>query len=150
MEKKCWAAAAFCHLDPSEQDVGPPEALIPHDEECSEEDRSFFPRFLLQAVILAHSPYGGVFPSISRLQGDLLCRSDWLCLRGISQTECMILPVRELAAFSWCSVCEQHKAQERSGSVGRELHRQAEGDHHRVSRQALEEAQQLTSPERNG
>ena len=30
------------------------------------------------------------------LQGTLLCRSDWHCLRGVAETECVILPVREL------------------------------------------------------
>ena len=43
-------------------------------------------------------------------QGDLLCRSDWLRLRGIAETECMILQVRELAAFPRCSVCEHLRA----------------------------------------
>ena len=36
----------------------------------------------------------------------LLCRSDWLPLRGISETECLILPSRELAAIPRCSMCE--------------------------------------------
>ena len=47
------------------------------------------------------------------LQGSFLCRSDRLRSRGIAETECMILPVRELAAFPRCSVCEQLIAGER-------------------------------------
>ena len=73
------------------------------DEESSEEDRPFLPRFLLQEIISAHRPYEGVFHNRPSLQGNLLCRSDWLRLRGIAETECMILPVRELAAFPRCA-----------------------------------------------
>ena len=120
MEKKCWAADAPCRSDPSlaphydsEQDLGSPEALILRDEESSEEDRPCPPRFLLQEIIFAHE---GVFHNQPSLQRNLLCRSDWLRLRGISETECMILPIRELAAFPRCSVCEQLKAEERSSA----------------------------------
>ena len=45
---------------------------------------------------------------------NLLRRSDWLRLRKISETECVILLVRDLVAFPPCSVCEQLKAVERS------------------------------------
>ena len=120
--KKCWTDA-LCRLDSSlppqydsELDLGSPEGLIPRDEESSEEDRPFLPRFLLQEIIFAHSPYEGVFHNRPGLQGNLLCRSDWLRLRGISETECMILPIRELAAFPRCSVCEQLKAEARSSA----------------------------------
>ena len=61
--KKCWAADTLCRLDhcltpqyDSELDLGSPEALIPRDEESSEEDRPFLPRFLLQEIVFAHSP----------------------------------------------------------------------------------------------
>ena len=91
----------------SEQDLVSPEALIPRDEESSEEDRPFQPRFLLQEIVFAYSSYEGFFHNLPSLQGNLLCRSEWLRSRGISETECMILPVRELAAFPRCSVCEQ-------------------------------------------
>ena len=117
--KKCWSADALCRLDPgptpqcgSEQDLGSPEALLPRLEESCEKDRPFLPRLLLQEIIFAHSPYGGVFHNGPSLQENLLCRSDWLCLRGIWETECMILSVRELAAFPRRSVCELLKAQE--------------------------------------
>ena len=59
---------------------------ISRDEESSEEDMPFLPRFLLQAIIFAHSPYGGLFSNWPSLQGNLLCRSDWLRFRGISET----------------------------------------------------------------
>ena len=79
---------------------------ISRDEESSEEDRPFLPRFWLQEIILAHSPYEGVFHNWPSLQGNLLCRSDSLRLRGIAETECVILPPR-------CSVCEHLRAGER-------------------------------------
>ena len=111
--KRSWTVDAFCRLGSSltpqydsELGLGPPEALIPRDEESSEENRPFLPRFLLQAIVFAHSPYGGLFPNRPSLQGNLLCRSDWLRLRGISETECVILPIRDLVAFPHCSVCE--------------------------------------------
>ena len=118
--KKCCTADALCRLDPSlttqhdsEQDLGSPETLIPRDEESSEEDRPFLRRFLLQEIIFAHSPCEGVFHNRPSLQGNRLCRSEWLRLRGISETECMILPIRKLAALPRCSGCEQLKAGER-------------------------------------
>ena len=82
-------------------------ALIPCDECSSEEGRSLLPRFPPRENTFAHSPYNR--PS---LQGTLQCRSGWLRLRGISETECMV-PVRELVDFSRCSVCEQLNAVER-------------------------------------
>ena len=84
-------------------------SALPQEEDSSEEDRPFLPRFLLQEIIFAHSPYNR-----QHLQGNPLCRSGWLRLRGFSETECMILPVQELAALPRCSVCEQLKAEERS------------------------------------
>ena len=66
-EKRCWTADAWCRLDSSfkpqfgsEQDLESPEAFIPRDEESSEDDRPFPPRFLLQEIIFVHSPYEGV------------------------------------------------------------------------------------------
>ena len=120
MEKKCWTANAYNHLDPSlapqydsEQDFGFPVAPFRRDEESSEEDNPFLPRFLLQEMIFAHSPYEGLFHNRPSLQRNLLCRSDWLRPQGTSETECMFLPVQELAAVLRCSVCEQLKAEER-------------------------------------
>ena len=68
-----WAPVSLRGND-SEPDLGSPKTLIPRDEESSEEDRPFLPRFLLQEMIFAHSPYEG--ENQPRLQGDLLCRSD--------------------------------------------------------------------------
>ena len=52
------------------------------------------------------SPHEGVCPNQPRLQENLLCGADWLCLRGISPTECAILPIRELAVYPQYSACE--------------------------------------------
>ena len=54
-------------------DLGSLEALIPRDEECSEQDKPK-PRFLLQEIIFAHSPYEGFF-------------HNWPCLHGIFCTD---------------------------------------------------------------
>ena len=82
--KRCWTADALCRLDTSftprydsEQDLRSPEALIPRGEEPSEDDKPFPPRFLLQQIIFAHSPYEGVYPDQPRLQETLLCMADW-------------------------------------------------------------------------
>ena len=91
----------------SEPGLGSPETLIPRDDES---------RFLLQEIIFAHSPYEGVFHNRPSLQGNLLCRSDWLRLRGIAKTECVILPVREPAAFLPCSVREHLRAGRRTSA----------------------------------
>ena len=68
--KRCWTVDAWCRLDSSfaphydsELDLGSPEALITRDEESTEEDRLFIPRFLF-----AHSPYEGVFHNRPSLQ----------------------------------------------------------------------------------
>ena len=70
MEKKEVRTEDACRLDSSfapqygsEQDLGSPEALILQDEESSEENRPFLPRFLLQEIIFAHSPYEGLLQS---------------------------------------------------------------------------------------
>ena len=42
-----------------------------------------------------------------RLRRNPLCSADWLCLRGIARCKCAILPIREIATCSRCSVCEQ-------------------------------------------
>ena len=62
--KRCWTADAWWRLDSSfapqfgsEQDLGSPEALIPRDEESSEDDRPFLPRSLLQEIIFAHRSF---------------------------------------------------------------------------------------------
>ena len=82
--KRSWTAVTPQY--DSELGLCPPEALIPRDEESSKEDRLLLPRFLLQAIVFAHSSYGRLFPNRPSLQGNPLCRSDWLRLRGISET----------------------------------------------------------------
>ena len=89
MEKKCWTADELCQWTPvslrstTAHRVESPETLIPRAEESSEEYRQFPPTFLLLEIIFAHSPYCGVFHNLPMLQGNLLCRPDWLRLRGI-------------------------------------------------------------------
>ena len=101
--KKCWSADALCRLDSSltpqydsAPGLGSPETLIPRDEESSEEDRPFLPRFLLQKTISAHSPYDGVFHN-----------------RRESPVPIRLASLRELAAFPRCRVCEHLRAVER-------------------------------------
>ena len=77
-----------------------------HREGPGDDVTPFLPRFLQQEVIIAHSPYDD-------LQENLLCRADWLCLRGIAATELAILPTRELAACPCCSACEHPSSGER-------------------------------------
>ena len=84
-------------VDDSEQDLAPPEAPFPHGGGLGE-DTPLLPRFLLQEIIFAHSPYEVIIPSSRAFRG-IWCRTDWLCLRGIAATECAILPTRELAAY---------------------------------------------------
>ena len=45
--------------------------------------------------------------------GNLLCRTDWLQLRGIAKSDCAILPIQEIAACLWCSACEHLGSGER-------------------------------------
>ena len=61
--KMTWTADAWCRLDSrfaqqfgSERALGSPEALISRDDESSEDDRPFLPRFLPQEIIFAHRP----------------------------------------------------------------------------------------------
>ena len=119
--KKCWTADALCRLDPSltpqydsELDPGSLEALIPRDVESSEEDRPFLPRFFLQEVIFAHSPYGGGLSQPTKPAGESPVQIRLPLLARNFGDRMQILPVRELAAFPRCSVCEQLQAQERS------------------------------------
>ena len=80
----------------NEQEIEPPWALFPHSDGPGEDVTPFLPRFLLQEKIFAHSPYDDLHPNQPRLQKNLLCRADWLSLRGIANTECDILPMREI------------------------------------------------------
>ena len=95
---RSWTADALCRLH---SDCAPA---------AREEDRPFLPRFLLQEIIFAHSPYEGDLHNRPRLQGNLLCRSEWLHPRGISETECMILRVQELAASPRCRAAQRRGA----------------------------------------
>ena len=59
---------------------------------------------------LRTQPVREVFSNQPCFQENLLCRAVWLCSRGSAETECAILPIRELAAYPRCSACE-HPAQ---------------------------------------
>ena len=48
----------------------------------------------------------GPAPDQPRLQGNLLCRKDWIQLREIARSEWAILPVQEVAAYPWCAECK--------------------------------------------
>ena len=68
--KKELDADALCRLDTgctprgdNEQDLEPPEALIPQGEGLGEDVTPFLPRFLLQEIIFAHSSHEGVYPN---------------------------------------------------------------------------------------
>ena len=54
--------------------------------------------FLLQEIIFAHCPYDNLYFNQPRLRGNLLCRAEWLCLRGIASCECAIFSFREIAS----------------------------------------------------
>ena len=102
--KKCWTADAWCRLDSvrkrtsSRISRGSPTAT---SNPAKKTDRR------------AQPVRRGLSQSAARLQGNPQSRADWLCLRGVAETECAILPVRELAAFHRCSACEYLRAGER-------------------------------------
>ena len=48
-------------------------------------------------------PFDDLYPNQPRLQKNLPFRTDWLHLRGIAGAESAILPIREIAAYLWCS-----------------------------------------------
>ena len=64
------------------------------------------PRFLLNHIIFDHGLVDGLGPDQPRLQGNLLCKKDWIQLREIARSEWEILPVQEVAAYTWCTMCE--------------------------------------------
>ena len=75
-------------------------ALLPNSDEPGEDAT---PSFLLQEIIFAHCPHDDLYLTQPRLQEHLLCRADWLCLRGNASCECAILPIQEIATHSRCS-----------------------------------------------
>ena len=88
-------------------------ALIRDNDGPGEELILFLPRFWLQETNFTHCPYDDLHPNQPRRRGNLLCRTDWLRLRGIAGTECAILPIREVAANPRCSACEHPRTGER-------------------------------------
>ena len=84
-----------------------------NSDEPTEDVKPFLPRFLLQEVTTKHSPHDDLHPNQPVLWGNLLCRADWLRLRGIAGTECAILPIREIAAYPRCRASEHPSTGER-------------------------------------
>ena len=79
------------------------------------------PRFLLHHIVFDHGLVGGLGPDQPRLQGNPLCRKDWLQQRDIARSEWAILPFQEVAACPWCIVCEHLRSgncSEAPGQVG--------------------------------
>ena len=82
----------------------------PRDEESREDDRPFHRDVCYRRLSSRTARTRGVFHIWPSLQGNLLCRSDWLGLRPTAETECAIFPIRELAR---CSACEHLRPGER-------------------------------------
>ena len=100
----------------SEQEPGPPRDTDP-SRRGTRRGRQTVPTAISAARdYLCAQPIRGFLSNQPRLQGDLLCRAGWLCLRGIAATECAILPIRELADYPWCSACEHPSLGERSSA----------------------------------
>ena len=60
--------------------------------------------------------YRTIFIPISRAFRGIFCAEPTgFCLQRIAATECAILPIRELAAYPWCSACERPSSRERVG-----------------------------------
>ena len=98
-KRRSWTGDAFCRqdadhnlMDICEQEIEFPWVPVPNNDELGADAAPFQPRCLLQEILFAHCPY---FPQ-PRLRGNLLCRADWLCLRGIAGCECSIQPIREV------------------------------------------------------
>ena len=117
MSRQQVVADAFCRQDADhssrdicEQEIDFPWVPASNNDEPDADAAPFLPRFLLQEIIFAHCRYL-LQPS---LRGILLCKSDWLCLRGIAGCECTILPIQEIATDSKCSVCVHASSGEHS------------------------------------
>ena len=142
----CVAWIQNAPVDDCEQDLALPEALFPHGGGLGEDDTPFLPHLLLKEIFFAHSANEGVYPNQPRHQANLLCRTDWLCLRGIAATECAILPTRDFAAYPWCSACEHPKSGQRPSARrsflalrhGRQRQLSAHGQYLRLGARALE------------
>ena len=93
--------------------LGSPEALIPRDEESSWEETVPTKIPVAGDFLRAQPVRRGISQPAKPAWESPVQRSDWLPLREFSETGCMILPVRELAAVPQCSACEQLKASTR-------------------------------------
>ena len=93
--KKCWTANAMCRLDPSPTPKWHSSSTTRNPAKSTDRSNRDS-RYSRSSSRTAHE---AVFHNRPSLHENLLCRSDWLRLRRISETECMILLVRELTAF---------------------------------------------------
>ena len=62
--------------------------------------------FFFHHITFDHCLVDGLEPDQPRLQGNLLCRKDWLQLQEVARSEWAILPIQEVAAYPWCTACE--------------------------------------------
>ena len=83
------------------------------EEDWARTTRHFYRVFSCKRLSSRTARTEGVYPNQPRLQENLLCRADWLCLRGVATTECAILPTRELGTCPWYSACEHSSSGER-------------------------------------
>ena len=65
------------------------EALIPREEEFSEEDKPFQPRLLLQEITFAHSPHERVFQNWPTCRGIFCDDPPGLRIRYFSSVQCV-------------------------------------------------------------
>ena len=99
----CRQGADHSFMDISEQEIDFPLGPVPNKDEFDADAVPFQPGFCY------HCPYL-LQPCLT---GNLLCRVDWLSLRGIAGCECAILPILEIANFPRCSSGGQSSPGER-------------------------------------
>ena len=92
--KKCWTADAVCRLDADStpETLSSPEALILRDKESNKDDRPLLPRFLLQEILFANSPYEGSF-TIGQAFWGIFCADQ----TGSARDELQTLPILGVA-----------------------------------------------------
>ena len=110
--RRRWTADIFCGVNQwyhGESRFDAPWVQEVNNEEIAVDAMPFQLRFLLQELIFRQRP----FQPRPCLFGNLLCRVDWLCLRGIAQPERTILPILEVVTYSRCCSGGQSSSGER-------------------------------------
>ena len=77
-----------------------------HSSNCTVVLRLFVPRFLQHHISFGRGVRDGLGPDQPRSRRNLFCRKDWIQLRGIARSVWAILPVQEVAAYTWCAECK--------------------------------------------